>query len=361
MADIILGGTVAPGGPFEQARQDNIKGGDHSVADVTARDTLPDYLRQDGMFVWVRSTTTMYQLVGGIANGNYITPVVTFGSGITLTSGSGAPVSTPSNGSLYARTDGTPTGADALYVRASGSWNGLLTAGITAGGDLTGTLPLPVVARINGATVPVAGALTTGNVLKVTGASALSYGAVDLAGGANHVTGLLPNGNQAAQTLTGGVTGNTGASVVEQLNGVGGVATVTCATVQGGTTDGWLSTRTVTTTTATTANQTLMTIAVDPDTVYDANIRVLARDTTASGGVRAHWVSDLFSRRTGTNSGNLERQGAAPTAGDVKGYGTHAAATVDVAISSNNILVRCTPGSANSTDWVVMADLVRNN
>jgi len=51
------------------------------------------------------------------------------------------------------------------------------------------------VAKINGASVPGAGSLTTGNVLKVSGSSALSYGAVNLAGGSNHVTGVLPVAN----------------------------------------------------------------------------------------------------------------------------------------------------------------------
>jgi hypothetical protein len=50
---------------------------------------------------------------------------------------------------------------------------------------------------INGATVPAAGALTTGNVLQVSGVSALSYGAVNLAGGAGYVSGVLPVANVA--------------------------------------------------------------------------------------------------------------------------------------------------------------------
>lgn len=78
-------------------------------------------------------------------------------------------------------------------------------AATTLSGDLTesGTTAGQVtVSKINTATVPAAGALTTGNVLQVTGASALSYAAVNLAGGANFVTGTLPTGNQAAQSLT---------------------------------------------------------------------------------------------------------------------------------------------------------------
>lgn len=51
--------------------------------------------------------------------------------------------------------------------------------------------------RLNGATVPASGTLTTGNVLQVSGSSALTYAALNLAGGAGYVTGLLPWANIA--------------------------------------------------------------------------------------------------------------------------------------------------------------------
>lgn len=88
-----------------------------------------------------------------------------------------------------------------------------------AGGDLGGTYPNPNVLNIHGASVPVAGSLTTGNVLQVSGASALTYAPVNLAGGANYVTGVLPAGNQATQTMAGDVTGTTAASVVSAISG----------------------------------------------------------------------------------------------------------------------------------------------
>lgn len=78
-------------------------------------------------------------------------------------------------------------------------------ATIVSGGTVT-------VGSIHGASVPIAGSLTTGNVLQVTGASALGYAPVNLAGGANYVTGLLPVASIAAGTntyvltTTGGVT-----------------------------------------------------------------------------------------------------------------------------------------------------------
>lgn len=63
------------------------------------------------------------------------------------------------------------------------------------GGDVSGTASAAVVAKVNGATVPAAGALTTGNAAYVSGASALTYSALNLAGGAGYVTGTLPVGN----------------------------------------------------------------------------------------------------------------------------------------------------------------------
>jgi trimeric autotransporter adhesin len=82
----------------------------------------------------------------------------------------------------------------------------------TMAGDVTGTTAVSVVARVNGATVPIAGALTTGNAAYVSGASALTYSALNLAGGSGWVTGLLPVANIAPSgtntqvlTTTGGV------------------------------------------------------------------------------------------------------------------------------------------------------------
>ena len=82
------------------------------------------------------------------------------------------------------------------------------------GGQLTGNETTAVVIDINGATVPIAGSLVTGNTLGVTGASALGYSALNLAGGTGYVTGTLPAGNQAAQAMSGAVGGTTAASTI---------------------------------------------------------------------------------------------------------------------------------------------------
>jgi hypothetical protein len=114
---------------------------------------------------------------------------------------------------------------------------------VALGGDLSGTTAAATVIKINGATVPVSGALTTGNVLQVNGISSLTYGALNLAGGANFVTGNLPITNVApgtsAQvlmsnatpattwtTLSGDMTvGATGTTTVSKINGTSVPAT----------------------------------------------------------------------------------------------------------------------------------------
>lgn len=102
------------------------------------------------------------------------------------------------------------------------TWNGIAWAPTAltnsqgpASGDLSGTYPAPIVTHINGATVPAAGSLTIGNTIQVSGASALSYGPINLAGGPNYVTGVLPATN--VSNLAGDVTGVINTNIVTKL------------------------------------------------------------------------------------------------------------------------------------------------
>jgi len=84
-------------------------------------------------------------------------------------------------------------------------------------GDVIGTATTSQVVKINGAAVPVSGSLVVGNVLQVSGGSALRYGLVDLT---LSVTGILPTANQADQAMSGDVTGFTNTSTVSALQGI---------------------------------------------------------------------------------------------------------------------------------------------
>jgi len=100
------------------------------------------------------------------------------------------------------------------------SWNGSTWTPMSLSGDLSGTFNKQNVIGIYGASVPQAGSLNTGNTLQVSGNSSLSYGPINLAGGANYVSGLLPTTNQVSQTMLGDVTGTTANSTVAKIQNV---------------------------------------------------------------------------------------------------------------------------------------------
>ena len=139
---------------------------------------------------------------GGDLSGTYPDPTVAKIQGNTVSNAS------PSDGQVL------------TWVAADSKWEPKdITDVDTLAGDVTGPLGSNTVVKIDGASVPSAGSLTTGNVLQVNGASSLTYAPINLAGGTNFVTGVLPTSNQASQAISGDVTGTTSASTVVKLQG----------------------------------------------------------------------------------------------------------------------------------------------
>lgn len=77
------------------------------------------------------------------------------------------------------------------------------TVWFTVSGDISLASGSFTVEKVNGASIQAAGSLVTGNAAYVSGVSALTYSALNLAGGSGWVTGTLPLGNVGAPTGTG--------------------------------------------------------------------------------------------------------------------------------------------------------------
>ena len=120
----------------------------------------------------------------------------------------------------------SPGSADQLmdtnHAGTAGEW-------FTVGGDLTYASHSFTVAKVNGSTIPAGGALTTGNAPYVSGASALTYSALNLAGGAGWVTGVLPLANLTIGTAGQILTTNSGATAPAWAS-VGGDLTASTST-----------------------------------------------------------------------------------------------------------------------------------
>lgn len=82
MPDLALSFTPIAGGAFPDGYANRQKGGLHVAANTTDRNAIPEYLREAGMFCWVKSPGELYSLEEGpwgYNNGDW-TPVTT-GSG----------------------------------------------------------------------------------------------------------------------------------------------------------------------------------------------------------------------------------------------------------------------------------------
>lgn len=69
--------SIKNNGPAPIVRQNEVLGGIHSVSTLVDRDAIPNYLRQEGLVAFVQAGPSMFQLVGGISNGDW----VPFGAG----------------------------------------------------------------------------------------------------------------------------------------------------------------------------------------------------------------------------------------------------------------------------------------
>ena len=165
--------------------------------------------------------------------------------GLNLIAGPGATITSADNLALGA-TDVTISSSGGGGLSISGTGLVHVTSGtvdstainptaLAVAGDVTGTLGTSVVSSVHGATVPVAGALSAGDLLQVSGVSSLSYGALNLAGG--HVTGSLPTANQTAQSMGGDISGTTGSATV--VHAQGGSVAFAAATTELGLVSGW--------------------------------------------------------------------------------------------------------------------------
>src|ERR1019366_9322142 len=120
-------------------------------------------------------------------------------------------VTAPTGSGVWHITSGTPDAAASkgtaaqIYITNSGATD---TGWVSESGDATITATGAVTnAKVNGVSYPAGGALVTGNSAYVSGVSAVTYSALNLGGGAGWVTGTLPAGNQASQTVGGDASG----------------------------------------------------------------------------------------------------------------------------------------------------------
>ena len=199
--------SIQNNAPAPIVRSDEVLGGAQSVASLAARDAIPAYLRQEGMYAYVVATTQTFQLVGGILNANW-----------TAASGSGSLQSAYNGGNTIAL-------AGALPVAISST--------TADDGDIVQLTKNPVGAQAgNGMTVSM-GATTTGNGITVT----MTAGATGLALLASGGSISSPDGASSERFGAGATAANSFATVMghgASSAGMGGVAIGFSAAVNAG-------------------------------------------------------------------------------------------------------------------------------
>lgn len=227
---------------------------------------------------------------------------------------------------------------------------------------------------------------TNGNTLALV-AGIPAWASLNLAGGANFITGLLPNGNQAVQTLAGDVTGNTGASVVGNITlgsdargdtyyrnattlarlaagtsgkflktlGAGADPTwsdvdklisagaITITSVGDVSWNNIIDTKPIDTTSAPATIFTLATLTIPVSSARAYAARVQVRDTSGVGYYYGE-LRDSYQRAGGAPA----REGAAPAIVGPIATGTLAACTFAFSVSGNDVILTVTTGIAAS-------------
>lgn len=182
-----------------------------------------------GLRYFAPSETTEFGPVKGWTDGlnNLVYATANGGGGGSFTAG--GDLSGSASSQTVVKIQGRAVSASAPSSGNMLAWNGSAwaptsPASFTAGGDLTGSSSSQTVAKINGTSVPAGGSLTTGTVLRATGAASSGWGALDLAN-ASAVTGVLPLAN-IAKGSDGYVLTGKGASNSAYQNSIAGMTSV---------------------------------------------------------------------------------------------------------------------------------------
>ena len=260
-------------------------------------------------------------------------------------------------------TSGALVEGDLLIATSTSNW-----APTVVTGDVnfsTSTPGLTTVLNIHGASVPIAGSLTTGNILQVTGVSALGYAPVNLAGGANYVTGALPNANQAAQNMSGAVGGNTAASTINLTGNASITGALPVSNVAPGTSGQILMSNGTPATTWTTLSGGATISATGVVTLAASSI-TLGGDVTGAasantvGKIQGNTVtSGALTKGQFFVASSTSNWAATTLSGDISESGSTAGLLTVVGIDGTPIvLTSLTTGNLlqyNGTDWVNIA------